>query len=197
MSTKGDMKKQEILAFINQYTDENGFPPSIRDICRNLKIKSTASAAYYIDKLTEEGLLIKSPGKNRSVKIRKEGTTSIPLIGVVTAGKPIFAYENYEDYFSFPAGTFPGDEFFMLHVEGNSMINAGIFSGDMIVVRKQSVADDGNIVVALLEDSATIKRFFKKESYYILHPENETMEDIVADSVEILGIVVGLIRNLC
>ena len=197
MSTKGDMKKQEILAFINQYTDENGFPPSIRDICRNLKIKSTASAAYYIDKLTEEGLLIKSPGKNRSVKIRKEGTTSIPLIGVITAGKPIFAYENYEDYFSFPSGTFPGEEFFMLHVEGNSMINAGIFSGDMIVVRKQSVAEDGNIVVALLEDSATIKRFFKKESYYILHPENETMEDIVTDSIEILGIVVGLIRNLC
>ena len=117
------------------------------------------------------------------------------MIGTVTAGQPVFAYENYEDYYSFPSGSFKGTDLFMLSVQGTSMIDAGIYDGDKIIVRKQESAENGDIVVALIEDSATVKRFFKREGYYVLHPENETMDDIIVEQVEILGKVIGLVRN--
>ena len=185
MSESSKNKMQAVLNFINEYNAEYGYPPTVREICAKLNIKSTASAYYYIEKLTSEGKLSKSPNKNRAVSFKKSSSVNIPLLGVVTAGQPIFAYENYEDYYSFPAGSFRGDDLFMLRVQGTSMIDAGICDGDKVIVRKQQSAENGDIVVALLEDSATVKRFFKKENCIVLHPENETMEDIIVEDAKI------------
>ena len=196
MSEKSRNKMQAVLNFINEYNAEYGYSPTVREICTKLDIKSTASAYYYMEKLNEEGLLSKSPNKNRAVNFRKNASVNIPLIGTVTAGQPIFAYENYEDYYSFPAGSFRGNDLFMLNVVGTSMINAGIFDGDKIVVRKQATAENGEIVVALIDDSATVKRFYKRDGHFVLHPENDAMDDIIVDEVSILGRVVGLGRSL-
>lgn len=195
MSESSRNKMQAVLNYINEYNAEYGYSPTVREICSKLNIKSTASAYYYIEKLTDEGLLSKSPNKNRAVSFKRTSSVNIPLIGTVTAGQPIFAYENYEDYYSFPAGYFKGSDLFMLNVQGNSMIDAGINDGDKIVVRKQSTAENGEIVVALIDDSATVKRFYKKDGYYVLHPENEALADIIVNEVAILGIVIGLVRS--
>lgn len=195
MSESSRNKMQAVLNFINEYTAEYGYAPTVREICAQLNIKSTASAYYYLEKLTDEGLLQKSPNKNRAVTFKRNAAVNIPLIGTVTAGQPIFAYENYEDYYSFPADSFKGSDLFMLNVQGSSMINAGIFNGDKIIVRKQSHAENGEIIVALLDDSATVKRFYKHGNYIVLHPENETMQDIIVDDVVILGKVIGLVRS--
>ena len=195
MSESSRNKMQAVLNYINEYNAENGYSPTVREICAKLHIKSTASAYYYLEKLKNEGLLSRSPNKNRAVSFKRSSSVNIPLIGTVTAGQPIFAYVNYEDYYSFPAGSFAGSELFMLNVQGTSMIDAGILDGDKIVVRRQQTADDGDIVVALLDDSATVKRFYKKDGYFVLHPENPTMDDIVVDEVVILGKVIGLVRS--
>ncbi len=195
MSDASRAKMQAVLDYINEYNAEFGYSPTVREICSKLNIKSTASAYYYIEKLTDEGLLSKSPNKNRAVNFKKNASVNIPLIGTVTAGQPIFAYENYEDYYSFPADSFKGSGLFMLNVQGESMIDAGIYNGDKIIVRKQETAENGDIVVALIEDSATVKRFYKRDGRFVLHPENETMADIIVDEVSILGIVVGLVRK--
>lgn len=195
MSDASRAKMQAVLEYINEYNAEYGYSPTVREICAKLSIKSTASAYYYIEKLTDEGLLSKSPNKNRAVNFKKNASVNIPLIGTVTAGQPIFAYENYEDYYSFPAGSFKGSDLFMLSVQGESMIEAGIYNGDKIIVRKQETAENGDIVVALIEDSATVKRFYKRDGYFVLHPENETMADIIVNDVSILGIVIGLVRK--
>ena len=195
MSDASRAKMQAVLEFINEYNAEYGYAPTVREICAELNIKSTASAYYYLEKLKDEGWLSKSPNKNRAVSFKKNASVNIPLIGTVTAGQPIFAYENYEDYYSFPAGSFRGSELFMLSVQGESMIDAGIYNGDKIVVRKQQTAENGDIVVALLDDSATVKRFYKRDGHFVLHLENETMQDIVVSEVAILGIVIGLVRT--
>lgn len=195
MSESSRNKMQAVLAFINEYNAEYGYSPTVREICARLDIKSTASAYYYIEKLTEEGYLSKSPNKNRAVNFKKSSSVNIPLIGTVTAGQPIFAYENYEDYYSFPAGSFKGSDLFMLNVQGTSMIDAGIYDGDKIIVRKQETAENGDIVVALIEDSATVKRYFRRDGKHVLHPENETMADIIVDDLSILGKVIGLVRT--
>ena len=195
MSESSRNKMQAVLAFINEYNAEYGYSPTVREVCARLDIKSTASAYYYIEKLTEEGYLSKSPNKNRAVNFKKSSSVNIPLIGTVTAGQPIFAYENYEDYYSFPAGSFRGNDLFMLNVQGTSMIDAGIYDGDKIVVHKQETADNGDIVVALIDDSATVKRYFRRDGKHILHPENETMDDIVVEELSILGKVIGLVRS--
>ncbi len=195
MSDASRAKMQAVLEYINEYNAEYGYAPTVREICAQLNIKSTASAYYYIEKLTDGGYLSKSPNKNRAVSFKKNASINIPLIGTVTAGQPIFAYENYEDYYSFPAGSFKGSDLFMLSVQGESMIDAGIFDGDKIIVRKQETADNGEIVVALLDDSATVKRFYKRDGHFVLHPENQTMQDIIVNEVAILGIVIGLVRK--
>ena len=195
MSDASRAKMQAVLEYINEYNAEYGYAPTVREICAQLNIQSTASAYYYIEKLTDGGYLSKSPNKNRAVSFKKNASINIPLIGTVTAGQPIFAYENYEDYYSFPAGSFKGSDLFMLSVQGESMIDAGIFDGDKIIVRKQETADNGEIVVALLDDSATVKRFYKRDGHFVLHPENETMQDIIVNEVAILGIVIGLVRK--
>ncbi len=196
MSKQTRVKMRAVLNYINEYNAEYGYAPSIREICSKLEIKSTASAYMYLQKLKDEGYLNRTPNRNRALSFKKSTSVNIPLIGTVTAGQPIFAYENYEDFYSFPAGSFSGSDLFMLRVQGTSMIDAGILDGDKIVVRKQETAENGDIVVALVDDSATVKRFFKKDDHFVLHPENETMSDIIVDDVAILGKVVGLIRTM-
>ncbi|MCI9009653.1 MAG: transcriptional repressor LexA [Clostridia bacterium] len=195
-------KLDEVLQFINRYNDENGFPPTVREICKELNIKSTATVYDYINRLRAKGHLSKAENKKRAVAVRSSGSVTVPLVGTVTAGQPILATENYEGYYALPASEFKGD-LFMLTVKGDSMIEAGIFEGDKIVVRKQESAENGDIVVALfndgIEEGATVKRYFQKEGKIILHPENEKLSDFVLDhenDVKILGKVIGLMRSM-
>lgn len=190
-------KLTAIMDYIRKFSEENGYTPSVREIGKECGIKSTATVHSYIEKLQERGYLNKTENKKRSVSIGRSSSVNIPLIGTVTAGQPVFAYENYEDYYSFPAGEFKGEDLFMLRVQGTSMVDAGIYNGDKIVVRRQQTAENGEIVVALVEDSATVKRFYRRNGRIILHPENETMADMEfsPEQVSLLGKVVGLIRN--
>ena len=186
-----------VMDYIRKFSEENGYTPSVREIGKECGIKSTATVYSYLQKLQDKGYLNKATNKKRSVTLAKSSGVNIPLIGTVTAGQPIFAYENYEDYYTFPAGEFKGEELFMLRVEGTSMIDAGIMNGDKIIVRRQSTAENGEIVVALVEDSATVKRFFRRNGQIILHPENEALADMIFEDgqVAILGKVIGLMRN--
>lgn len=186
-----------VMDYIRRFTEENGYTPSVREIAQECGIKSTATVHSYLERLQTRGLVSKANNKKRSMTIGKSSGVSIPLIGTVTAGQPIFAYENYEDYYSFPSTEFKGDELFMLRVQGTSMINAGILDGDKIVVRRQPTAENGEIVVALVDDSATVKRFYRKNDQIILHPENEALSDMIFSDgeVAILGKVLGLIRT--
>lgn len=188
-------KSEEIFEFIQKFVSENGYSPSVREVCEGCSIKSTATAFTYMNELAERGLIKKYGNKNRAVSI-KQNTVSVPLIGTVAAGTPIFATENYEGIYSLPGNFFGGDNLFMLNVHGDSMIKIGMYDGDKIVVKKQETADNGDIVVALVDDSATVKRFYKRENKIILHPENDSMEDFIFDDVVILGKVVGLLRNI-
>lgn len=187
----------KVMDYIRKFSEENGYTPSVREIGKECGIKSTATVHSYIEKLQNRGYLNKTENKKRAVTIGKGSGTSIPLIGVVTAGQPIFAYENYEDYYTFPVSEFKGEELFMLRVQGTSMIDAGIMDGDKIIVRRQPTAENGEIVVALVDDSATVKRFYKREGRIVLHPENEALEDMIFEpnEVSILGKVIGLMRN--
>lgn len=188
-------KSEEIFEFIQKFVSENGYSPSVREVCEGCSIKSTATAFTYMNELAERGLIKKYGNKNRAVSI-KQNTVSVPLIGTVAAGTPIFATENYEGIYSLPGNFFGGDNLFMLNVHGDSMIKIGMYDGDKIVVKKQETANNGDIVVALVDDSATVKRFYKRENKIILHPENDSMEDFIFDDVVILGKVVGLLRNI-
>ena len=186
-----------VMDYIRKFSEENGYTPSVREIGKECGIKSTATVYSYLQKLQDKGYLNKATNKKRSVTLAKSSGVNIPLIGTVTAGQPIFAYENYEDYYTFPAGEFRGEDLFMLRVQGTSMIDAGIMDGDKIVVRRQETAENGEIVVALVDDSATVKRFYHKNGQIILHPENEALSDMIFEDgqVSILGKVVGLMRN--
>ena len=191
-------KLTKVMDYIRKFSEENGYTPSVREIGKECGIKSTATVHSYIEKLQNNGYLNKTDNKKRAVTIGKGSGVNIPLLGVVTAGQPIFAYENYEDYYTFPVGEFKGDELFMLRVQGTSMIDAGIMDGDKIIVRRQQTAENGEIVVALVGDeSATVKRFYKKEGKIVLHPENEALADMIfePEEVSVLGKVVGLMRN--
>ena len=187
----------KVMDYIRRFSEENGYTPSVREIGAYCGIKSTATVHSYIERLQEKGYLNKAVNKKRAVTLGKSGSVNIPLLGTVTAGQPVFAYENYEEYYSFPLGEFRGEDLFMLHVQGTSMINAGICDGDKIIVRRQQTAADGEIVVALVGESATVKRLFRRNGKIILHPENEVLDDFVfnPEEVSILGKVVGLIRN--
>lgn len=193
---KIEEKIQKVYEYMVDYIGQNGFPPAIRDICAAFGIKSTSTVYAYIEKLKERGLLNKTPQKNRSVvpSIRTEYRT-IPLIGVVRAGTPVFAAENLEGYIPLP-NKFSSADMFALKVSGESMINAGINNNDIIIIKKTPNAENGEIVVALIDDEATVKRFYKKDGKIILHPENDTLDDMVFDEVVILGTVKGLIRKL-
>ncbi len=188
-------KIDEVFIFVKKYITENGYAPSVREICKACELKSTATAFTYLNELAERGLINKTNTKNRAVSLKQNAVT-IPLIGTVAAGQPIFATENYEDFYSVPSNFFNGENLFMLNVHGDSMIKIGMFEGDKIIVKKQDSADSGDIVVALVDDSATVKRFFKRDGKIILHPENDEMEDFIFDDIKIIGKVIGLIRNI-
>lgn len=194
---KIDKKLDELYLYVKKYIEDNGFPPTVRDICNDIGIKSTATAHYYLNKLKERGLLNKPEDKKRALSIKSKYQTplTVPLIGTVTAGTPILAVENFEGYYPIPHEFSTDSDLFMLKVKGDSMINAGILDGDKIIVKKQETADNGEIVVCMVDDSATVKRFYKKDNKIILHPENDAMQDIVVDEAYILGLVVGLMRK--
>lgn len=193
--SKIDEKLKSVYAYVENYISENGYAPTVRDICRDLKVKSTATAHSYLNRLSERGLIKKAEDKKRALSVNQQISRGVPLIGTVTAGMPIFATENYEDYYTLPKEFNANEDTFILRVKGDSMINAGILHGDKIVVKKQETAENGEIAVVLIDDSATVKRFYKKDNKIVLHPENDAYSDIIVDDAIILGVVEGLIRK--
>ncbi len=196
-------KEQKVLDFVISQVKDTGYPPSVREICKSVGFKSTCSAHQYIQRLADKGYLEKSSLKMRALKIvndEKEDTVSLPIVGKVAAGEPILATQNIEDYFSIGQSFFSKDSLkndnFVLRVQGESMINAGINNGDFIVVSKQETARNGEIVVAMIEGDATVKTYYKEKSYIRLQPENDTMDPIISDKVEIIGKVIGLFRKI-
>ena len=194
-------KQQEILAFIKETILNKGYPPTVREICEAVRLKSTSSVHSHLETLEHNGYIRRDPTKPRAMEILDDGfglarreLVQVPVVGTVAAGQPILAEENIEDYFPVPANILPNSQTFMLRVKGDSMVNAGIFEGDQIIVEQTSIADNGDIVVALIDDSATVKRFYKEDGYYRLQPENDSMEPIIVSHMEVLGKVVGLFR---
>lgn len=194
-------KQQEILDYMKTQIINRGFPPSVREICEAVNLKSTSSVHSHLESLEKNGYIRRDPSKPRAIEIvddcynltRRE-LVNVPMVGTVTAGQPILAVENIEGYFPIPMEYMPNHETFMLRVKGESMINAGIFDGDQILVQKQNTASNGDFVVALIEDSVTVKTFYKENGYFRLQPENDTMEPIIVNDVSILGKVIGLFR---
>lgn len=194
-------KQKEILEFIKNEILNKGYPPTVRDICEAVHLKSTSSVHSHLETLEKNGYIRRDPTKPRAIEIiddnfnltRRE-VVNVPLVGQVAAGEPILAVQNIESYFPIPAEFMPNEESFLLRVKGESMINAGIFSGDNVLVKKQPVAENGDIVVALIDDSATVKTFYKENGHIRLQPENDTMDPIIVDDCEIVGKVFGVFR---
>ena len=196
-------KQREILEYIKEMILKKGYPPAVREICEAVHLKSTSSVHSHLESLEKNGYIRRDPTKPRTIEIldddfaltRRE-VVNIPVIGTVAAGSPILAEQNIEDYLPIPAELLPNREVFMLKVKGNSMIEAGIYSGDKVIVAKQPDAENGDKVVALVDDSATVKTFYKENGHFRLQPENSTMDPIILDHVEILGKVIGLFRMM-
>lgn len=194
-------KQQEILDFIKSEILQKGYPPAVRDICEAVHLKSTSSVHSHLETLERNGYIRRDPTKPRAIEIMDENfymlrheMVNVPLVGTVAAGQPILAAENIESYFPIPSEYVPNADTFMLKVKGESMVNAGIFDGDQIMVQQQSTADNGDIVVALIDEEATVKTFYKENGRYRLQPENDTMSPIIVDEVTILGKVFGVFR---
>lgn len=196
-------KQREILEYIKEMILKKGYPPAVREICEAVHLKSTSSVHSHLESLEKNGYIRRDPTKPRTIEIldddfaltRRE-LVNVPVIGTVAAGVPILAEQNIEDYLPIPAEILPNKEVFMLKVKGNSMIEAGIYSGDKVIVAKQPDAENGDKVVALVDDSATVKTFYKENGHFRLQPENSTMDPIILDHVEILGKVIGLFRMM-
>lgn len=194
-------KQSEILEYIKNQILNKGYPPSVRDICEAVNLRSTSSVHAHLETLEKNGYIRRDPTKPRAIEIiddnfnltRRE-VVNVPLLGQVAAGQPILAVENITNYFPIPAEYISNEDTFMLKVKGDSMINMGIYENDLILVKKQSTARNGEVIVALVDDSATVKRFYKEDKHYRLQPENDFMDPIIVDSVEIVGKVIGLIR---
>lgn len=201
---KRQNREQMILDFINEYLTSNGYPPSVREICAGVGLSSPSSVHDYIKRLEEKGLLIKGESKTRALKVVETQTEqmcepvaeylSVPVIGQVAAGSPILAEENVIDTYPLPMVFAKNKNVFMLKVRGESMINVGILDGDYVVVTQQDTANNGDIVVALLDDSATVKTFYRENGYVRLQPENDTMEPIIVKNLKIIGKVSGVFR---
>ena len=213
-------KQQEILDYIVHQQSSKGYPPSVREICEAVGLRSTSTVHGYLSRLEKKGFIRRDPTKPRAIEILDKAlreaayqssvpdnlvtmpgagmieTVDVPILGKVTAGEPILAVENIEDYFPIPVEYTHNSDVFMLRVHGESMINAGILDGDLILVRAQPTAVNEDIVVALLGDSVTVKRFFKEKDYVRLQPENDFMEPILVHNCEILGKVIGLFRSI-
>lgn len=195
-------KQKEILEYIKSEIINRGYPPAVREICEAVHLKSTSSVHSHLETLEKNGYIRRDPTKPRAIEIvddnfnltRRE-IVNVPIIGNVAAGQPLLAVENVEGYFPILADEVPKGEVFMLNVKGESMINAGIYDGDKILVKKQSVAENGEIIVALIDDSATVKTYYKEDKHYRLQPENDTMEPIIVSELDILGKVIGLYRH--
>ncbi len=197
-------KQRRILDFIRNEQLNKGYPPSVREICEAVGLKSTSTVHGHLERLEKKGYIRRDPTKPRAIEIMEDGFTpirhemiNIPIVGKVAAGEPLLAIEHIEDYFPIPADYISGNDanLFMVQVQGDSMINAGIFNDDMLIVRQQEVADNRDIVVALLDDSVTVKTFYKEKNIIRLQPENDSMAPIYVHDVKILGKVVGLYRN--
>lgn len=194
-------KQKEILEYLKSQIINKGYPPAVREICEAVKLKSTSSVHSHLETLEKNGYIRRDPSKPRAIEIiddefnltRRE-LVNVPLIGTITAGQPILAVENIESYFPIPSEYMPNEDTFMLKVKGDSMINAGIYNGDKILVQKQSHAKNGDYVVALMGEEVTVKTFYKENGYYRLQPENETMEPIIVSDLNIQGKVIGLFR---
>lgn len=215
MSQKLSKKQQMILDFLKKEVSDKGYPPSVREICLAVDLKSTSTVHTHLTKLEEKGFIRRDPTKPRAIEIfdqnkdSKASTAnyssseplylniaSVPIVGEITAGEPILAFEEYDETFPLPKSYVEDGDYFMLKVKGESMIEAGIYDKDMVIVRKQDFAKSGEIVVALIDDSATVKTFYKEHQRYRLQPENPTMSPIYTDHVQILGLVKGVFRKL-
>lgn len=189
--------QQKILDFIKKEIEQKGYPPSVREICAGVGLKSTSTVHAHLNHLEEQGYIRRDSTKPRALEVI-DGTQSrgrsVPLVGRVTAGLPILAIENIEEYLTLPIEILGRDEVFCLRVQGESMIDAGILDGDVIVVREQSNAENGEIVVAMIEDEATVKRIYYEKNRVRLQPENQFMEPIYAESVQVIGKVISLFR---
>src|SRR5690554_5867628 len=194
-------KQSEILEFMKNYIQDKGYPPSVREMCVGVNLKSTSSVHSHLETLEKNGYIRRDPSKPRAIEIvddefnlgRRE-IVNVPMVGTITAGEPILAVENIDGYFPLLPDYMPNSDTFMLKVKGESMINAGIYDGDQIIVEKQNVASNGDIVVAMIEDEVTVKTFFIEDGYYRLQPENDSMDPIYSDNISILGKVIGLFR---
>ena len=196
-------KQQQILEFIKHRILEKGYPPAVRGICQAVHLRSTSSVHSHLETLERKGYIRRDPTKPRAIEIidddfnlaRRE-IVHIPIVGTITAGEPILAVENIEDYFPMQPDFISSRDTFMLHVRGESMINAGIMDGDLVIVQQQPTADNGDIVVAMIDDSATVKRFYKEDGHYRLQPENDAMDPIIVPEVSVIGKVIGLYRSM-
>ena len=194
-------KQSQILEYIKSEILNKGYPPSVRDICQAVNLKSTSSVHSHLETLEKNGYIRRDPTKPRTIEIlddnfnlvRRE-VVNVPMVGTVAAGQPILAIENIDNYFPIPSEYMPNEETFMLKVKGESMINAGILDGDNILVKRQKTAKNGDMVVALVDDSATVKTFYKENGHIRLQPENDYMDPIILPDVEIIGKVFGVFR---
>lgn len=194
-------KQLEILEYIKSQILERGFPPAVREICEAVNLKSTSSVHSHLETLEKNGYIRRDPTKPRAIEIlddsfnltRRE-MVNVPIIGQVAAGEPILAQENIENYFPIPTEFMPNHPTFLLKVKGESMVNAGILDGDMVLVEQTAAASNGDMVVALIEDGATVKTFYKEEGVFRLQPENDFMDPIIVSEVSILGKVIGVFR---
>lgn len=196
------VKQQRVLDFIRQYNRDQGYPPSVREICQGLNLKSTSTAHGYLERLEKRGFIRRDPSRPRAIELLEDaqarrGMVSLPVVGQVAAGQPILAEQNIEEYIPLPSDFFHCDknESFMLRIHGESMVNVGILDGDHIVVRRTQTAQNGDIVIALIGEEATCKRYFKETDHFRLQPENDHMAPIIVEEVVILGKVIGLIRQ--
>lgn len=201
---KISQKQSEILEYMKNEILNRGFPPSVREICEAVHLKSTSSVHSHLETLEKNGYIRRDPTKPRAIEIvddnfnlvRRE-TVNVPIVGKVSAGQPLLAVENIDGYFPIPSEYMPNNKTFMLVVQGDSMINAGIFNGDYVIVEQQPTAENGQKVVALVEDSATVKTFYKEDGHIRLQPENDSMEPIIVEQdqfFQILGKVIGVFR---
>ncbi len=205
MNTEDLSKKQlDILTYIKNEIYKKGYPPSVREICDAVELKSTSTVHGHLERLEKKGFIRRDPTKPRAIEVldsnsgisyRKE-MIELPIVGKVAAGVPILAQENIEDTFPVPIEYIGNNTAFMLIVKGDSMINAGIFDGDFVIVRQQSVAKNGDIVVALINDEATVKTYYKEKDYFRLQPENPYLKPIITKELSILGKVIGVFRSI-
>lgn len=197
-SDKFFLTQEKIYEYLTRYIKDFGYSPTVREICSALGIKSTSTVSLHLKKLIERGLIDKRNGASRTVTLDKQSQSiSVPLVGQVAAGTPILAEENVEEFIDLPQSMFNEQELFMLTVKGDSMINAGIYSGDKVVVKRQSVVNNGEISVVLVnENSATVKRFYKENGCVRLKAENPNYSDIICSNATVIGKVVGLIRRM-